>query len=89
MPPAPCRRHKARSDKFPVRQGQAKWGKQTKDIVQEGVDAPDSSGGVGLVIVEPWPAAYHERCALLCGGGWAHRVERGLPWRQVLAAPGR
>ena len=47
------------------------------------MDAPDGSGGVGLVIVEPWPAAYHERCALLCGGGWAHRVERGLPWRQA------
>ncbi|KAK9838197.1 hypothetical protein WJX81_008274 [Elliptochloris bilobata] len=49
--------------------------------LQESVDTPACSGGVGLVMVEPWPAAYHAQCALLCGGGWEHRVERGTPWR--------
>ncbi len=50
---------------------------------QEAADAPGGGGDVSAVVIEPWPAGY--QCALLCRGGWAHRVERGAPWRPVRA----
>ena len=54
---------------------------------QESVEAPYGAGSMGQVVVEPWPAAYFPQCALLCGGGWQHRVERGTPWRPVRCVP--
>ncbi len=67
----------------PVRLAGAVLDRMRLGYAQEAADAPGGGGGAGAVVIEPWPAGYHAQCALLCRGGWVHRVERGAPWRPV------